>query len=126
MAATAVVLSMVDSTPYSNASAVVETVVVPVTEELVFRAVLLTALLALFSRLTTAHRAALLAVVVNGLTFGVAHLANAQALAASFVIGQAVFASVLGIACATLMANTRSVYPAMLLHAAVNAVVVLV
>jgi membrane protease YdiL (CAAX protease family) len=42
-----------------------------------------------------------------------------------FVIGQVAFASVLGVACAFLMTRTRSVYPAMLLHGVVNAVVVL-
>lgn len=37
---------------------------------------------------------------------------------------QVAFASVVGLGCAGLMARTRSGYPAMLLHAVVNAVVV--
>ncbi|MEX2546651.1 MAG: CPBP family glutamic-type intramembrane protease [Chloroflexota bacterium] len=44
----------------------------------------------------------------------------------SFVLPQVLFASVLGASCAALMLRTRSVYPAMLLHAVVNAVVVLI
>ncbi|HEX5825015.1 MAG TPA: CPBP family glutamic-type intramembrane protease [Candidatus Limnocylindrales bacterium] len=60
----------------------------------------------------------------DGIAFGLGHLANATSLAIGFVLGQAAFASVLGMACAYLMAKTRSVYPAMLLHAVVNAVVV--
>ena len=68
---------------------------------------------------------AVLAVVINGLAFGIAHLANATSLATSFVVAQAGFAALLGIACASLMARTRSVYPAIVLHGVVNAVVVL-
>jgi membrane protease YdiL (CAAX protease family) len=64
------------------------------------------------------------AVVLNGLTFGAAHLANAQSLALPFVVAQAMFATVVGLCCAVLMVRTRSVYPAVFLHAAVNAVVV--
>ena len=56
--------------------------------------------------------------------FGLAHMANAAALELGFVLSQATFASVVGVACAYLMARTRSVYPAMVLHALVNGVVV--
>jgi hypothetical protein len=36
-------------------------------------------------------------VLVNGLAFGVAHLANAQFLVATFAVGQAVSATLLGV-----------------------------
>ena len=49
----------------------------------------------------------------------------APRFARPFVRDMATFASALGMACAFLMVRTRSVYPAMALHAAVNAVVVL-
>ena len=124
-AVTAILLRAVGSTPYSDASLLIETVVVPVTEELVFRAVLLTALLFLLGRLYEANTALVLAVLVDGLAFGLAHLANATSLATGFVLGQAAFAGVLGAGCAYLMARTRSVYPAILLHGVVNAVVVI-
>jgi membrane protease YdiL (CAAX protease family) len=124
--ATAVILKLTGSTPYSDASLFIESVVVPFTEELVFRAVLLTVLLAALMRLHDASRATALAIVINGVAFGMAHLANATSIATSFVIAQAVFAAVLGGACAYLMVRTRSVYPPMVLHGVVNAVVVVV
>jgi membrane protease YdiL (CAAX protease family) len=125
MALTAALLRLVGATPYSDASLVVESVVVPVTEELVFRAVLLTILLALLVRLHDERTAAVLAVAGNGVAFGLGHLANATSLSAGFVVAQAIFACVLGLGCAFLMIRTRSVYPAIALHAVVNAVVVL-
>lgn len=125
MALTAVLVRLVGATPYSDASLVIESVVVPVTEELVFRAVLLTILLALLLRLHDERTAAVLAVAANGVSFGLGHLANATSLSAGFVVAQATFAVVLGMGCAFLMIRTRSVYPAIALHGAVNAVVVL-
>jgi membrane protease YdiL (CAAX protease family) len=123
-ATTALLLRLTGATPYSDASFFIETVDVPLTEELVFRAVLLTALLVALRRFHDERTATVLAVAFNGLAFGLAHLANATSLATGFVLAQAGFAVVLGMGCAVLMARTRSVYPAMLLHAAVNAVVV--
>jgi membrane protease YdiL (CAAX protease family) len=122
--ATIIVLRVFGSTPYSDASLFVETVVVPLTEELVFRAVLLTALLAVLVRFHDRGVAVVLAIAIDGAAFGVAHLANATSIDGPFVLGQAVFAAVLGIGCASLMAKTRSVVPAVLLHAVVNAIVV--
>jgi membrane protease YdiL (CAAX protease family) len=125
-AATAGLLTLVGATPYSDASLPVEVIVVPFTEELAFRGVLLTALIAVYTRLFSAPRAVILAVVANGLAFGAGHLANALSVDPIFVVQQAAFAGILGTACAALMLRTSSVYPAMLLHAAVNAVVVLI
>jgi hypothetical protein len=118
-------LRVTGATPYSDASLVIETVVVPFSEELLFRAVLLTLLLGAFARLHGVRLAVALAVVVNGVVFGTAHLANAATIDLAFVVQQAAFASILGVLCASVMVRTRSVFPAMLLHAAVNAVVVL-
>jgi membrane protease YdiL (CAAX protease family) len=121
---TALLLAATGQNPYSDASAFVEVGLVPFTEELVFRGVLLTALLLALGRLHDPRRALILAVAFDGLAFGVAHAANATSLGLSFVLSQVAFASVLGTACAWLMAKTRSVYPAMVLHGVVNAVVV--
>ncbi len=121
---TAVLLAITGPTPYSAASAWVEVVLVPFTEELVFRGVLLTVLLIALGRIQGPERAVLLAVVINGIAFGLAHLANAAVLDLAFVLPQAAFASVLGIGCAYLMAKSNSIYPAILLHAVVNGVVV--
>ena len=64
--------------PYSDASLFVESVLVPVTEELVFRGVLLSILLGrVRAGLPGPGFAVPLAIAVDGLAFGVAHLANA-------------------------------------------------
>lgn len=121
---TAVLLAMTGPTPYSGVSAWVEIVLVPFTEELVFRGVLLTVLLLGLGRIHGPGPAILLAVVIDGIAFGFAHLANASMLDLAFVLPQALFASVLGMGCAYLMAKSDSIYPAILLHALVNGVVV--
>ena len=86
---------------------------------------MLTALLAALGRLWPAPTAVVLAIVIDGVAFGAAHLANLIMNPSVFTIAQAGFAAVLGGLCAFLMVRTRSVYPAILLHAAVNAAVVL-
>jgi membrane protease YdiL (CAAX protease family) len=123
---TAALLRLTGATPYSDASLLVESGLVPFTEELAFRGVLLGLLLLTLGRLHRARRAATLAVVFNGVAFGLAHVANATTLDLSFVLSQVTFAIFLGLACAYLAVRTRSVLPAMLLHAVVNAVVVLI
>jgi membrane protease YdiL (CAAX protease family) len=125
-AATAGLLALIGGTPYSDAALLVESGFVPVTEELIFRSVLLTALLAASAKFAAPGWIVTTAVVINGIGFGAGHLANAGSIDPVFAVGQAVFAAALGMACALLMVRTRSVYPAMLLHAAVNAVVVLI
>jgi membrane protease YdiL (CAAX protease family) len=122
----ALLLLVTGPIPYSDASAFIETVDVPITEELVFRAVLVTGLLSILVRVHGPRAAATLAILIDGLAFGLAHVANAANLDLTFVLSQATFATVLGIGCAYLMLKTRSVYPAILLHAVVNAVVVTV
>ena len=123
-AATAAILRLTGRIPYSDASAFVEIVLVPVTEELLFRGVLLAILLLAFGRLASRAVAVPAAILVDGIAFGTAHLANATSLDIGFVAPQATFAVALGVACAWLAVRTRSVYPAMLLHGVVNAVVV--
>ena len=121
---TALVLATYGATPYGDASWFIEMVVVPVTEELAFRGALLGVMLLVLRRVYPAGTAATLAIVFNGLAFGMGHVANATALSIGFVIAQMTFAGFLGMACAWLVIRTRSVYPAMLLHAVVNGVVV--
>ena len=125
VAATIALLRLVGSTPYSDASLFIEVVDVPVTEELVFRAVLLTVLVAVLGRLWPARTAIPLAIAFDAVAFGAAHLANLGANPSAFTVAQAGFATILGGLCAFVMIRTRSVYPAILLHAAVNAAVVL-
>jgi hypothetical protein len=92
---------------------------------LVFRAVLLTVLLALLGRFHRPGTAVTLAVTFDALAFGLAHGVNITTLDAAFVAAQVLFATIMGLGGAALMVRTRSVYPAMLLHGAMNAVVVL-
>jgi membrane protease YdiL (CAAX protease family) len=125
MAITAIILALVSATPYDDASWVNEVVIVPFSEELVFRGVILAALLAILGRIHAPSTAVVSAVVINAVVFGAAHATNLILHPASFVIPQMVFATVvLGIPAAYLAVRTRSIYPAMLLHAAINAVVV--
>ncbi|HET8571635.1 MAG TPA: CPBP family intramembrane glutamic endopeptidase [Candidatus Limnocylindria bacterium] len=121
---TAGLLIVTGASAYRDASWLVEVVIVPVSEELVFRAVLLTALLGILVRLHDVHTARRLAVGIDGVAFGIGHAANLTTLPASFVLPQVAFAILLGLVAASLMLRTRSVYPAVLVHAAVNAVVV--
>jgi membrane protease YdiL (CAAX protease family) len=125
VAVTAAAIAITGPTPYSDASLFVECLVVPFTEELVFRGVMLTFLVVALGRLHPTHVAAVLAVIFDGIAFGLAHMANATDLELGFVLSQATFASFLGVGCAYLVVRTKSVYPAMLLHAMVNGVVVL-
>ena len=90
----------------------------------VFRAVLFSALLATMSRLHAPAAAALLAIGINAVAFGLGHATNLFWLPATFVVPQVVYAVVIGLVAALVMLKTRSVYPSMLVHAAVNAVVV--
>ena len=124
MTVTFVALRIFGATPYSNASWFVEVVLVPLSEELVFRGVLLTALIAVVLRLGYARKAEHVAVGINALAFGLAHGANALTLPLGFVVAQVSFAIALGAVCGYVMVRTRSIYPAMLVHAAVNLVVV--
>lgn len=123
---TAVILKATGSIPYSDASLFIEAVDVPVTEELLFRAVLLTVLLGVLGRLWAAPTAVRLAIAFDGVAFGLGHAANALSYPVAFVASQVTFACLLGIACAFLMVRTRSVLPAVVLHGVVNAVVVLI
>lgn len=123
-AVTWAILRLIGSTPYSDASWFVEVILVPASEELVFRAVFLTLLLAAVVRFAPGVHPVRAAVPINAFAFGIAHAANALTVSPVFVAMQVLFAIALGLVCASLMARTRSVYPAMLAHATVNWVVV--
>jgi membrane protease YdiL (CAAX protease family) len=123
--ATALLVKLTGPTPFSDAPLLLEVVIVPLTEELVFRGVMLSALLAVVSATYPGRRSTAIAVLVDGVAFGAAHLANGAVLDLSFVVAQAAFASVLGIGMAVLVVRTNTVWAAVLVHAAVNATVVL-
>jgi membrane protease YdiL (CAAX protease family) len=125
VAVLAVILLQMPTTPYSGSDWIFEVIAVPVSEELFFRGVVITALVWLLGKAHPRRRATWLAVVIGGVAFGLAHLSNLAIASASFVVPQALFAVALGIGAGYLRVVTRSIYPAILLHAAVNLVVVL-
>ena len=110
-AGTILLLRLIGTTPYSDASLFIEVVDVPVTEELVFRAVLLTALLVILRRLWSPATTVALAIIIDAIAFGTAHLANLTITATMFTVGQALFATVLGGLCAVLMVPTQERLP---------------
>lgn len=123
-AMTGLVLLFISPTPYADAHWQNEVVIVPFTEELVFRAVVFSALLVAMMRLHPAATAVPLAIGINAAAFALGHATNLMWLPASFVVPQMAYAVVIGLVAAFVMFKTRSVFPAMLVHAAVNAVVV--
>lgn len=115
-------LALVGSNPFRGADPVVQVLAVPISEELVFRGVLFTAVLAVLTRFHPSGRALVLAVVVSGVAFGLGHLNNLGSYDATFVVLQAVYAMILGCAAGWLRAATSSVLAPILMHAAVNLV----
>jgi membrane protease YdiL (CAAX protease family) len=115
-------LTLVGSNPFRGADPIVQVVAVPISEELVFRGVLFALVLGALRRLHAPGRALWLAVVISGAAFGIGHLNNLGSYDATFVVGQAAYASVLGMAGGWLRASTSSLLPPILMHAAVNLV----
>ena len=115
------------STPYSgNVWLVTEVVTVPLVEETMWRGLVLAVLLLALGRLYTDTQATHLAVWLSGLAFGLLHAGNALAgVPAAFVAVQVLNASIWGIVYGYARARTESLYPSILLHAAMNLVVVL-
>jgi membrane protease YdiL (CAAX protease family) len=118
----AVALILIGSNPFRGANPVIQVVAVPVSEELVFRGVLFTLVLGALRRVHAPGRALWLAVVIGGVAFGIGHLNNLGSYDATFVVAQAAYASVLGVAGGWLRASTSSILPPILMHAAVNLV----
>jgi membrane protease YdiL (CAAX protease family) len=115
------------STPYSgNQGFVTEVLTVPVVEETMWRGVVLTTLLLLFRPLYAGNTAKHLAVWFSGLAFGLLHAGNALAgVPVAFVAVQVLNAAVWGVVYGYVRTRTESLYPPILLHAAMNLVVVL-
>lgn len=114
-------------TPYSdNQWLVTETVTVPVIEDTFWRGLVFAALLHLYGRVYPPRASLRLTVWSGGIAFGLLHLGNALAgVPLAFVAVQSLSAVVWGILYGYARAQTGSVYPPMLLHAAMNLVVVL-
>lgn len=114
-------------TPFSgNQWLMTEIVVVPVVEETFWRGLVFTALLLAFRKRYTEGASMHLAVWLSGVAFGLLHAKNLVAgIPLAFVAVQALSAVIWGVMYGYARAKTESVYPPMLLHAAMNLVVVL-
>jgi membrane protease YdiL (CAAX protease family) len=121
-----VALFLVGTNPFRGSSFIVQVIAVPVSEEVMFRGAVFTLVLLALSRIHPIHRATVLAVVISGLVFGLAHLNNLGSYDPTFVVLQSVYATVLGLCAGTLRAVTGSLLPPILMHAAVNLVALLV
>ena len=122
----AVALLVIGGSPFRGAEPLVQVVGVPVSEELIFRGVLFTAVLLGLRRVLPDGTALPLAVVISAVAFGVAHLNNVGSYDTTFVVLQSAYATILGIGTGYLRATTGSLYPAIAVHAAVNAVALLI
>jgi membrane protease YdiL (CAAX protease family) len=114
-------------TPYSgNQWLLTEIVIVPVVEETMWRGIIYAVLLMVLRRVHPAHSAGLWAVWMSGLAFGLAHGVNVLAgVPLAFVWPQVLNAAIWGVAYGYARMKTDSVYPPMILHSAMNLVVVL-
>jgi membrane protease YdiL (CAAX protease family) len=114
-------------TPYSgNQWLVTEIVIVPVVEETFWRGLVFTALLLALRKRYAEGPSIHAAVWLSGVAFGLLHVNNVAAgVPLAFVAVQALSAVIWGVMYGYARAKTESVYPPMLLHAAMNLVVVL-
>lgn len=120
-------LLLAGSTPYSgNQWTLTEVVTVPLVEESFWRGLVLTGLMTIFQKLYSAKTSNLLAVLLSGISFGLLHMTNLIAgVDLPFVIIQSLSAVIWGVMYGFARVKTQSIYPAILLHAAMNLVVVL-
>jgi membrane protease YdiL (CAAX protease family) len=115
------------STPYSgNQWLVTEVVTVPLVEEIFWRGLVFTVLFQLLRKLYPENTSSFWAVWLSGIAFGLLHANNLIAgVPLQFVAIQVLNATVWGIAYGYTRAKTDSIYPPILLHAAMNLVVIL-
>lgn len=121
-------LALTGGTPYSgNEWLLTETVWVPLVEELVWRGVVFTLLLLWLRKAYTDSVSRALAVAISGVVFGLLHANNLlYGVPAAFVAVQVVNATLWGVVYGFARSRTDSIYPPMLLHAAMNLMVILV
>ncbi len=121
-------LLLTGTTPYSGLSMLFnEVITVPLVEEITWRGVVFAALFACLRRFTSESSAGMLAGVFSGVCFGLLHANNALfGYPLAFVALQTLNATVWGVAYGIARAKTESVFPPILMHAAMNLIVALV
>ncbi len=122
---TAICLALTPRTPYSGANWAVEMILVPVSEEMMWRGVIFALVYNAFGKLFHDKVAVTLTVIFSSVAFGLAHVSNVLVHPVSFVLLQMAFAAIAGAGMGYLRAKTKSVYPAMLLHALFNLIAIL-
>ena len=115
------------TTPYSGHQWLfTEVVTVPVVEEVMWRGLVFAVLLSALRPAQPQRAATTTAVWLSGLAFGLAHGANVLVgLPMAFVAIQVLNATVWGVVYGYARARTDSIYPPIVLHAAMNLTVVL-
>jgi membrane protease YdiL (CAAX protease family) len=115
------------TTPYSGHEwLITEVVTVPLVEETMWRGAVFAMLCAAFARIYPDHMGTTLAVWAGGIAFGLLHAANALVgVPIGFVAVQVLNAAVWGVVYGYARAVTGSLYPPLILHAAMNLIVVL-
>jgi membrane protease YdiL (CAAX protease family) len=115
-----------DATPYSgNQWLVTEVVTVPLVEELFWRGLVFSILLGVLRPAFAARASTNWAVWLSGIAFGLLHAGNALAgVPLQFVAIQTLSAVVWGVMYGYARARTGSVYPPLLMHGAMNLLVV--
>jgi membrane protease YdiL (CAAX protease family) len=120
-------LALSGGSPYSdNEWLLTETVWVPIIEELIWRGVVFTLLFTGLQKFYPERTSSTLAVWIGGVVFGLLHANNLlYGVPLVFVAVQTLNAVVWGVAYSYARAKTESIYPPILLHAAMNFIVVL-
>jgi membrane protease YdiL (CAAX protease family) len=115
------------TTPYSgNQWLVTEIIIVPLVEETFWRGLVFFVMLWALRKFNTESTSTTLAILLSGLAFGLLHANNLFAgVPLQFVAIQVLNASIWGIMYGVARAKTKSIYPSMFLHAAMNLVVIL-
>jgi membrane protease YdiL (CAAX protease family) len=111
---------VIGTTPFGANTWFFEGVVVPLAEESLFRGVLFTLMLWGFCKLFPERTAKTLTLVMSTLIFASAHLNNLGHYPTSFILFQVGFSLILGFGFGYAVLKTRSIYPAILLHALFN------
>jgi membrane protease YdiL (CAAX protease family) len=113
-------------TPFSGSTFLFEVILVPLGEETLARGIVLFGLLAFLGRIHAPRTALILAVIYSALAFGLAHANNIRINPLAFTLFQVSYAAVFGLLWGWAAARTRSIYPAILMHAAVNLLAIVV
>lgn len=111
---------IVGETPFGANTWFFEGVVVPLAEEGFFRGILLSMLLWGYGQMYRESTANWLTILFSTLIFSTAHLNNLGDYPAGFILFQVGFSTILGLAFGYTRVKTKSIYPAIILHALFN------